>query len=96
MKARIACFISLILILAGCRNDYYTSEDYQTFLKIDSHVHINSDRGCFEGKAIKDNFSLITLNTDHSDSASVRQQLDYALISTKKYPGRIFFNGNLL
>ena len=91
MKARIVCFISLILILAGCRNDYYTSEDYQTVLKIDAHVHINSDRGCFEGKAVKDNFSLITLNTDHSDSASVSQQLDYALISTKKYPGRVFY-----
>jgi|GEM_PF-6670417 hypothetical protein len=72
MKARVACLISLILILAGCRSGYYTSEDYQTVLKIDSHVHINSDIGCFEGKAIKDNFSLITLNTDYSDSASQR------------------------
>ena len=91
MKTRITLFIFLMLIFAGCRNNYYTSEDYQTVLKIDSHVHINSDRGCFEEQAIKDNFSLITLNTDHSDSSAVKQQLDYALISIKKYPGNVFY-----
>jgi predicted TIM-barrel fold metal-dependent hydrolase len=91
MKTRIACFIFLILIFTGCQNNYYTSKDYQTVLKIDAHVHINSDRGCFEGQAIKDNFRLITLNTDHSDSASVSQQLDYALLSIKKYPGKVYY-----
>ena len=91
MKTTIAFFISMILIFAGCQNNYYKLADYQTVLKIDSHVHINSDRGCFEDQAIKDNFRLITLNTDHSDSAAVRQQLDYALISTGKYPGKVFY-----
>ena len=91
MKNRIASSIFLILIFAGCQNNYYTLKDFQTVLKIDSHVHINSDRGCFEDQAIKDNFRLITLNTDHSDSAAVRQQLDYALFSTGKYPGKVFY-----
>jgi hypothetical protein len=91
MKTRVTLFIFLILIFAGCRNNYYTSEDYQTVLKIDSHVHINRDRGCFEDQAIKDNFRLITLNTDHSDLSAVKQQLDYALMSAKKYPGKVFY-----
>jgi hypothetical protein len=91
MKTRIACFIYLIVILAGCQNNYYTLKDYQSVLKIDSHVHINSDRGYFEDQAIIDNFGLITLITDHSDSAAVKQQLDYALIAAKKYPGKVFY-----
>ncbi len=91
MKTRIASFIFLILILSGCQNNYYRLKDYQAVLKIDSHVHINSDRGCFEDQAIKDNFRLVTLNTDHSDSSAVIQQLDYALLSTKKYPGKVFY-----
>jgi len=91
MKTGIAFFIFLILIFLGCQSDYYTLEDYQTVLKIDAHVHINSDRACFEDQAIRDNFRLITLNTDHSDSSAVRQQLDYALISKGKYPGKVFY-----
>jgi hypothetical protein len=96
MKTRIACFIFLILIFAGCQNNYYTSKDYQTVLKIDSHVHINSDRGCFEDQAIKDNFRLITLNVDHSDSTEIKRKLGYALISTKKYPGKVFYAATFL
>ncbi|HUW91753.1 MAG TPA: amidohydrolase family protein [Bacteroidales bacterium] len=91
MKTGIAYFIFLIVIFAGCQNNYYTSKDYLTVLKIDSHVHINSDRGYFEDQAIKDNFRLITLNVDHSDSTGVKRQLDYALISTKRYPGKVFY-----
>ena len=91
MKTVIRCFTLLILTFTGCQNDYYSSKDFQAVLKIDSHVHINSDRGCFEDQAIKDNFRLITLNTDHSDSASVSEQLGYALISTGKYPGKVFY-----
>src|SRR5512133_2287442 len=91
MKAAIWCFPLLILTLTGCQNDYYSLKDFQTVRKIDSHVHINNDRGTFEEQAIKDNFRLVTLNTDHSDSASVSQQLANALISTVKYPRKVFY-----
>jgi hypothetical protein len=40
MKIRIAFFIIMTLLLAGCQNNYFTAEDYQSVLKIDSHVHI--------------------------------------------------------
>jgi len=86
-------FISAIitLFLLSCKNKFYSKEDYQSVLKIDSHVHINSEKGFFEDQALKENFRLITLNVDHSDSSSVRQQLDLALISSKKFPGKVFY-----
>lgn len=91
MKTRSAYFVLVILALAGCQSKYYSAKDYQSVLKIDSHVHINSDKGFFEDQAFKDNFRLITVNVDHSDSIAVKQQLDYALLSTKKYPGKVFY-----
>ncbi len=87
-------FIILILVLlavTGCRKSYYTLADFGSVPKIDAHVHINNDRGYFENQAEKDNFRLITLNVDHSDSAAVEQQLAWSLQSAKKFPGRVFY-----
>ena len=60
-------------------------------MKIDSHVHINSDRGYFEGQALRDNFRLITLNTDHLIPLQSDNNYDYAITSTRKYPGKVFY-----
>ena len=89
-KKLIFCLI-FCLSLISCQNSYYTEEDFQSVLKIDSHMHIGSDDGVFEGQAAADNFLLISLNVDHTDSASVRMQFDYASLSAKKHPGRVFF-----
>jgi predicted TIM-barrel fold metal-dependent hydrolase len=67
-------------------------KDFQSVLKIDSHVHINSYKGFFEDQAAKDNFALLTINVDHSDSTAVKKQLEWALNSVKKYPGRVFYS----
>src|SRR5450759_2787920 len=85
MKISIIFLTIATLSIAGCQSNFYTEKDYQSVLKIDSHVHVNSEKGFFEDQPLKENFRLITLNVDHSDSSSVRQQLDWALISTKKY-----------
>ena len=47
MKTRLAYSIFIALALTGCQSGYYTEEDYQRVLKIDSHVHVNSDKGFF-------------------------------------------------
>jgi predicted TIM-barrel fold metal-dependent hydrolase len=79
------------LILSGCKNYFYTEKDFALVPKIDSHIHINSDDGVFEDQAAADNFILITLNVDHSDSANVRRQFDLAVKTVRKHPGKIFF-----
>lgn len=91
MKTKLYCFFVLFQVLAGCQNSYYTRDDFQTVLKIDSHFHINGNKGFAEDQAIKDNFRLITLGVDHSDSLAVKRQLDSAVFSTKKYPGIVFY-----
>jgi predicted TIM-barrel fold metal-dependent hydrolase len=91
MKTVYVFFILLAMILTGCQNKYYTDKDYQSVRKIDTHVHIDSDMGYFEKQAIKDNFQLLTINVDTSDSLSVQRQHDYSIISIKKYPGTVFY-----
>ena len=91
MKTLYACFITALVVFTGCQTNYYTSEDYKSVLKIDSHVHIGSDKGFFEDQAIKDNFKLLTINVDHSDSTAVDNQYNLAMSSIKKYPGNVFY-----
>jgi hypothetical protein len=96
MKIRDLCFLLTILALSGCHSGYYSVEDYPSVLKIDSHVHINSDDGVFEDQAANDNFILITLSVDHSDSANIRKQFDFAVSTVKKHPGRVFYGPTFL
>jgi len=83
------CFVPLFLL--SCQNRYYSEKDYYSVRKIDSHIHINTDKGDFEEVAKLDNFILITLNVDHSDSSAVEEQLKYAVLSARKNPGTVFY-----
>lgn len=78
------------MILSGCKNSFYTMDDYASVKKLDSHIHINSSDGAFEEIAAADNFVLITLGVDHGDSENIKTQHQYASASAKKYPGRVF------
>lgn len=91
MKLRIINLLLLLSVFSGCSSRYYSENDYPSILKIDSHIHINSDKGYFEEAALADNFALITLGVDHGDSASVSRQQENAVLSSQKFPGRVFY-----
>ncbi len=96
MKVKSILSILAVIIFAGCQTGYYTADDYQKVLKIDSHIHINSDDGVFEEQAASDNFLLITLGVDHGDSANIRSQFNYASASAKLHKGRVFYGPTFL
>jgi predicted TIM-barrel fold metal-dependent hydrolase len=96
MKASLALLLVLSLLLLSCQDDSYTMKDFSSVLKIDSHIHINSDDGAFEDQAAADNFLLITLNVDHSDSANLRKQYDFSVSSARKHPGKVFYGPTFL
>ena len=91
MKTLLSKLLILAILAAGCRNNFYSQEDFAAVEKIDSHIHIGSDDGVFEKQAEADNFRLITLNVDHGDSSNLARQLDYAMLSAREYPGRVFY-----
>jgi hypothetical protein len=83
--------ISAVLIFSGCTSNYYSNADFASVLKIDSHAHIDTDKGFFEEQAVKDNFRLLDINVDHSDSAAVKLQHDLALNAVGKYPKNVYY-----
>jgi predicted TIM-barrel fold metal-dependent hydrolase len=96
MKRTFPLALIILIISAGCHTKYYSMDDYPVQLKIDSHMHIGSKNGNFENIADKDNFILITLNVDHSDSAAIQNQLGNAAWSAKNHPGRVFYGSTFL
>ena len=82
--------------VTSCVSNFYSQDDFNSVLKIDSHIHINSDDNAFESQAEADNFALITLSVDHSDSANIRKQYNYAVSSVKNHPGRVFYGPTFL
>ena len=80
-----------LLLVVGCNSNYYSEKDFTSIKKIDSHIHLNSDRTIFPDQAVKDNFILITLNVDHGDSADIQKQLDFARLAVKNYPGTVYY-----
>jgi len=92
MKFRFSILIGMIMAFTGCQSNYFTIKDYQSVRKIDSHVHLSTNNGFFEDQAAKDNFMLLTINVDHSDSSAVNKQFEWAINSVKKYQGRVFYS----
>ncbi len=91
MKTSFLYLFIFIITLTGCQGNYYSDKDFPSVPKIDAHMHLRTDRTIFEEQALKDNFSLITLNVDHGDSSNIKEQLNYSLLAVKKYPGRVFY-----
>ena len=96
MKFKLILISVMAIFAFSCQNKYYDEDDFSSILKIDSHIHIDSDDGVFEDQAAEDNFILITLNVDLSDSAGIREQFRYAMESVQKHPGRIYFGPTFL
>ena len=92
MKTKFVYIFIFLLALAGCQSNYYSDDDFSKVKKFDAHVHLNTDRTIFEDQALKDNFSLITLNVDHGDPVELNKILNYALLAVEKYPDNVFYS----
>lgn len=91
MKNGIIYALFFTLLMQGCQSRYYNEGDFTNVLKIDSHTHINSDKGYFEETAKGNNFILITFNVDFSNKAGLEKQLKDATESVRRHPGRVFY-----
>lgn len=96
MRIKLIALLLISIAATGCKEMYYAEEDYAGVLKIDSHVHIRTDKGTFEELAREDNFMLITLGVDHGDSLDIEEQHHFARLSAQKYPGRVFYGPTFL
>lgn len=91
MKTNFGYALFFLLLMIGCKSNYYSDKDFSSITKIDAHVHVWTDKTSFEDQAIKDNFLLITIDVDHGDSTAILDQLNYSLMEVQKFPGRVFY-----
>ncbi|HUX94249.1 MAG TPA: amidohydrolase family protein [Bacteroidales bacterium] len=86
----------LPLIVSSCGGKFYTEADFRKVLKVDTHVHIVTDKGFFEDQAAEDNFALITINVDHAKQELLDLQLENAIKTARAHPGRVFYEPSFL
>ncbi len=101
MKAAGALVLGLLPVLgaaalpgparAASHADYYTLSDFARIEKIDAHVHIHGPANAFMAQAIRDKFSILTINVDYPDFPPIAEQQDAAVSLLQRYPGRVAF-----
>lgn len=82
----------VLVVLAGCggAKEYYTLNDFYGVKKIDVHAHQCTDRPGFVEQARKDNFVLLSLNTEVPDYPPIDSQQYYVLQLRHRYPNDIY------
>ena len=59
--------------------------------KIDIHCHVNTENPVFMKQAVKDNFRILTINTDAPLNKNIYEQQDIAVFLGKEFPGQISY-----
>ncbi len=89
--------LSFFIAAQGCnqsgaaKNEYCTSADFYTMPKIDVHCHVSVERPDFMELAIKDNFRILTINTDAAEEGPIEEQQRFALYQRNAFPGRLAY-----
>jgi predicted TIM-barrel fold metal-dependent hydrolase len=71
--------------------EFYTTEDYKSVEKFDTHVHINTDDPTFIKLSEEDNFRLLDIIDDRPFGLSMEEQQKIAILQMKAFPGRVSF-----
>ena len=66
----------LALLTSSCSLRYYQESDFQAVNKIDAHIHVRNMTDSIALQAAADNFQLINVNVNHTDS-TLRLQKKY-------------------
>lgn len=87
MKYYPLVFVLTVFFGCGTEENYYTMEDFSKVKKIDTHVHIETERENFMEKARSDNFEIINVSLETKNGwDDVHRKYRYGNIQKKKYP----------
>ncbi|MCF6224612.1 MAG: amidohydrolase [Flavobacteriaceae bacterium] len=82
-------FVLMLIALTSCtkNTNYYTLNDFEKVDKIDVHIHINTNRDVFVEQARKDNFRLLNIVVDISNTEEeIVEKYNYRLDTKTRYP----------
>jgi len=84
---------AIIFLCFSCSTEkYYSAEDFGKVDKIDSHVHLYTDRNFYLECAAEDGFRLLTITDDHENIFSyVQKNYDFARKQYENNKGKVQF-----
>ncbi len=77
------------MLLFSCGGDYYSTDDFASIEKIDTHIHINSESPAFAEQAKEDKFLLLDISVDVPDYPEVEEQQRLALHQMQQNPDQV-------
>ena len=84
------CCLMLLLAITSCNQqseEFYTIDDYPSVKKIDTHVHIRTERDAFAKQAEKDNFQLVNIVVDGAGTwEAIYDQFRYSKFQKEVHP----------
>lgn len=87
MKKMIPCLYFLAVLSCSEKPDYYTIADFDKVDKIDTHIHVSTERDAFVEQAKKDNFKLLNIVVDLSKGKEfVEEEYAYRVYQKTKHP----------
>lgn len=91
MRKSYAAFVAVVIwCMVGLAGAAQRMPDYETFEKIDAHVHIGLKAPEYLEAAVENKFRLLTMNTDSPGTwEGIRGQRECAIYQMQKFPGRI-------
>lgn len=87
MKSKNLILLIFAALILSCTSNYYTIEDFAKVAKTDAHFHIYSSQNNSMEQALKDNFSLLAINTFSEDCERVVDVQKQSAELLKNYPG---------
>ena len=80
----------LVLLTCSCSLRYYQESDFQTVKKIDAHIHVRTMTDSIALQAAADNFKLININVNHTDS-TLRLQKKFTKYQVETHPQQMMW-----
>lgn len=84
--------VILFFLLMNCQEgeNYYSLDDYSKVKKIDSHVHLVTDRRDFMEKAGKDNFQIVNVSLETKNGwEEVYRKYTYGQLQQEMFPNKV-------
>ncbi len=79
-----------IFFLCSCSKKLYTAQDFYSTKKIDAHIHIRNKNDTIAHLAKADNFHLININVNHTDS-TLRLQKAFTKYQVEANPKQVLW-----
>ncbi|MCB0647107.1 MAG: amidohydrolase family protein [Saprospiraceae bacterium] len=79
----------LIGAMTGCRNEYYSIDDFSKIAKYDTHVHFEGTNTGLAEQAKEDGFCMIAISVDLGTQPDIYKQFQFGLQQEKEFPSQV-------